>query len=199
MAADLYRDAHVGIRARLAELEARVRDREAELTDAFWASLEPYVRERLGALREGLGLVDSRSFHELARAEDACRRLGAMALSLADAADEPLLEPAPGETPVWQSVLLRALFDHAANPSLIAATLATVLDLPPESVLVEHVADRAWEREWLKDFRPTRFGRRWAHELCTGEPELPPNGSTLPARAQVPLPGRALRVLRRVG
>ena len=98
--------------------------------------------------------------HELARAEDACRRLGAMALSLADAADEPLLEPAPGETPVWQSVLLRALFDHAANPSLIAATLATVLDLPPESVLVEHVADRAWEREWLKDFRPTRFGRR---------------------------------------
>jgi hypothetical protein len=46
---------------------------------------------------------------------------------------------------------------------------------------------------------PTRFGRRWAHELCTGEPRLPPNGSTLPARAQVPLPGRALRVLRRVG
>lgn len=69
MAADLYRDAHVGIRARLAELEARIREREAELTEAFWASLEPYVRERLGSLRDALDLVSSDSLDELARAE----------------------------------------------------------------------------------------------------------------------------------
>src|SRR5688572_3777535 len=98
--------------------------------------------------------------HELARAEDACTRLGAMAVSLADAADEPLLEPAPGETPVWQAVRLRALFDISANPGVAAATLAVVLGLPPGSISLEHVEDRAWEREWLKDFRPMRFGRR---------------------------------------
>jgi hypothetical protein len=69
MGADLYRDAHVGIRARLAELEVRVREREAELTDAFWTSLEPYVRERLGALREAFDLVGSNSLDELTRAE----------------------------------------------------------------------------------------------------------------------------------
>ena len=46
---------------------------------------------------------------ELARVEDACRRLGAIAISLADAGDEPLLERAPGETPLWQSGRLRAL------------------------------------------------------------------------------------------
>lgn len=69
MPADLYRDAHVGIRARLAELEARIREREAELTEAFWASLEPYVRERLNGLREALELVGSDSLDELARAE----------------------------------------------------------------------------------------------------------------------------------
>jgi glycogen operon protein len=57
----------------------------------------------------------------------------------------------------------------------------------------------AWRDPVTFVLPPTRFGRRWAHELCTGEPELPPNGSTLPARAQVPLRGRALRVLRRVG
>jgi glycogen operon protein len=57
----------------------------------------------------------------------------------------------------------------------------------------------AWQDPVTFVLPPTRFGRRWAHELCTGEPELPPNGSTLPARAQVPLRGRALRVLRRVG
>ena len=57
----------------------------------------------------------------------------------------------------------------------------------------------AWRDPVTFVLPPTRFGRRWAHELCTGEPELPPNGTTLPARAQVALRGRALRVLRRVG
>jgi hypothetical protein len=68
-AADLYRDAHVGIRARLGELEHRIRELEAELTDAFWANLEPYVRERLGELRRALDLVGADTLDELARAE----------------------------------------------------------------------------------------------------------------------------------
>ena len=97
---------------------------------------------------------------DLALAEDACRRLGAMAVSLADAADEPLLEPAPGETPLWQAVRLRALFDQGKDPALLAATLAAVLGIAATSVCVEHVEDRSWEREWLKDFRPLKFGRR---------------------------------------
>lgn len=97
---------------------------------------------------------------ELARAEEACTRLGAIAVSLADAGDEPLLEPAPGETPVWQAVRLRALFEASVDPEVTAATLAVVLGLPAGAIVVEHVEDRAWEREWLKDFRPMRFGRR---------------------------------------
>jgi ribosomal protein L11 methyltransferase len=97
---------------------------------------------------------------ELARAEDACTSLGAIAVSLADAGDEPLLEPAPGETPVWHAVRLRALFDVSVNPEVAAATLAVVLGLPAGAIAVEHVEDRVWEREWLKDFRPMRFGRR---------------------------------------
>ena len=105
-------------------------------------------------------LVVELEVRELARAEDTCRRLGALALALADAGDEPLLEPAPGETPLWPSVRLRALFDHAANPELLAATLAVVLGLEPRAIAIEHVEDRAWEREWLRDFRPMRFGRR---------------------------------------
>jgi ribosomal protein L11 methyltransferase len=97
---------------------------------------------------------------ELARAEEACRRLGATALMLADAGDEPLLEPAPGKTPLWQDVRLRALFEAGENPALLAATLAAVLGLAPSAIAVEHVEDRVWEREWLRDFRPMRFGRR---------------------------------------
>ena len=97
---------------------------------------------------------------ELERIEDACVRLGAIAVSLFDAGDEPLLEPGPGETPLWQSVRLRALFTESVDPDLTAATIAAVLGLAPARIAVEHVEDRVWEREWLKDFRPMRFGRR---------------------------------------
>lgn len=67
---DLYRDVNVGIRARLAELEARIKERESEVTEAFWASLEDEVHERMLAERDALELVASgASLEELARAE----------------------------------------------------------------------------------------------------------------------------------
>lgn len=69
MPADLYRDEHIGVRARLGELDARIRERERELTDAFWSNLEPYVRERLEELREALALITAESLDALARAE----------------------------------------------------------------------------------------------------------------------------------
>ncbi len=71
---------------------------------------------------------------DLPRTEDACTRLGAIALSLADAGDEPLLEPAPGETPLWHEVRLRALFPETPEPGLLAATLAAVLGLPADAI-----------------------------------------------------------------
>jgi hypothetical protein len=73
MPADLYRDASLGIRARLAELEARIREREAEVTDAFWTSIEPDAREQLEALRERLEVSASgdATLEDLARAEGA--------------------------------------------------------------------------------------------------------------------------------
>jgi hypothetical protein len=69
MRADLYRDAHVGIRARLADLDTRIRERETELTEAFWTHLEPYLRERLKELRAALELIGAESLDKLARAE----------------------------------------------------------------------------------------------------------------------------------
>ena len=105
------------------------------------------------------------------QAERACNALGAIALSLADAGDQPLLEPAPGATPLWREIRLRALFADAADPMLLAATLTAVLGLPVHAIQCERVADRVWEREWLKDFRPMRFGRRlW---VCPGGQQPP--------------------------
>lgn len=99
-------------------------------------------------------------------AERACLALGAFALSLFDAGDEALLEPAPGETPLWRETRLCALFADSDEPAVLAATLTAVLGLPGDAIRCERVADRVWEREWLKDFRPMRFGRRlW---VCPG-------------------------------
>ena len=99
-------------------------------------------------------------------AERACFALGAMSVSLADAADDPVLEPAPGETPLWPRTRLLALYPGNADTDIVAATLMAVLALPAGAIRHERVEDRVWEREWLKDFRPMQFGRRlW---VCPG-------------------------------
>lgn len=99
-------------------------------------------------------------------AETACFALGAHSVSLFDAADHPVLEPGPGEIPLWPEIRLCALYPADAEPRIVAATLMAVLALPAEAIRIEEVEDRAWEREWLKDFQPMRFGRRlW---VCPG-------------------------------
>jgi ribosomal protein L11 methyltransferase len=96
--------------------------------------------------------------------EDACFELGATSVTLLDAADDPVLEPAPGATPLWPTVVVRALFAADSDAAPIAAALRALR--PHKPPVFEWIEDRAWEREWLKDFRPMRFGRRlW---VCPG-------------------------------
>jgi ribosomal protein L11 methyltransferase len=101
--------------------------------------------------------------------EDALFDLGALSVTLLDAADDPVLEPAPGATPLWPTVVVRALFDGDADPSRIESALRTAVGSDALSTVesrFESLADRPWEREWLRDFHPMRFGRRlW---VCPG-------------------------------
>ena len=96
-----------------------------------------------------------------ATVEDAFLHLGAASVTLTDAGDDPVLEPGPGETPLWSSTRITGLFpgdtDLAAFVTALRAELG-VDDLPEHHV--ETLQDRAWEREWLKDFGPMRFGKR---------------------------------------
>jgi len=100
-----------------------------------------------------IGALDPEPF------EDALLGAGAVSITLEDAADNPVLEPAPGTTPLWESVRIKALFDAAADSDVLSLLLQQQLsELPPLDFAI--VADRVWEREWLKDFHPMRFGRR---------------------------------------
>ena len=84
---------------------------------------------------------------------------GALSVTLEDEADQPLLEPGPGETPLWDAVRLTALF---AGHEDLAPLLGEV---PPE--LCTHapaaavpVADREWTRVWEDQFHPLQMGER---------------------------------------
>jgi ribosomal protein L11 methyltransferase len=91
--------------------------------------------------------------------EEALTLLGATSVTLEDAADNPVLEPAPGETPLWPTIRIRALFQADADRAAIEVGLVELLSATT-TLCFELLEDRLWEREWLRDFHPMRFGRR---------------------------------------
>jgi ribosomal protein L11 methyltransferase len=94
-----------------------------------------------------------------AQAEAALAAAGAVSVTLLDAADEPVLEPAPGETPLWAQIRVTGLFDGTADADALRATLDAALD-GGGALRIEPLQDQVWERAWLEHFRPMRFGRR---------------------------------------
>ena len=94
------------------------------------------------------------------RVEEACFEFGALAVSYTDQRDDPILEPALGEFRLWPHSRLQALFSFDCSPQEIVAGLSHVLRVEPARMKVETLADRVWEREWLRDFHPMCFGRR---------------------------------------
>jgi len=103
--------------------------------------------------------------------EDTLFALGAVAVTLSDAADTPILEPKPGETPLWPTVHVAALFPIETDRAELEAELTAEFGECVAGFAWRVVEDRVWEREWLKDFRPMRFGERlW---VIPGGMELP--------------------------
>lgn len=102
------------------------------------------------------------------RVEEVFTRHGALSITFTDAGDRPVLEPAPGEAPLWQDSRITGLFSQEADLARLQDDLKQSLgidSLPPHQI--EDVAERVWEREWLKDFGPMRFGERlW---ICPGD------------------------------
>jgi ribosomal protein L11 methyltransferase len=92
-------------------------------------------------------------------AEAACFACGATSVTFVDSRDDPILEPLPGEFRLWPATRLQALFDGEDADGL-TRELSKALGVSPSIIKARVVADRAWEREWLKDFHAMRFGQR---------------------------------------
>ena len=99
--------------------------------------------------------------HQWPGLERALDDLGALAVTLLDAADEPILEPAAGATPLWQTLTVRALFDAAVDQRGLRAALAEqCAGVDPEGLRFAAVADADWTRAWMDGYQPMRFGER---------------------------------------
>lgn len=84
---------------------------------------------------------------------------GAVAVTMEDNADQPVLEPAVGETPLWRQTRLTGLY-------LADTDMAAVLAQFPDPLLdacnqrIEILEDKDWEREWIQHYQPMQFGSR---------------------------------------
>lgn len=113
------------------------------------------------------------------RYERALEDVGALAVTLVDAhADAPdeqaIFEPGVGEQPLWNEMVLTALFDaDTPRAPLLEALAAQDEGLDWSRAEFRDVEDQDWERAWMDQYTPLRFGARtwivpWNHELPVG-------------------------------
>ena len=92
--------------------------------------------------------------------EDALLEVGAVSVTFMDAEDQPIFEPDLNTTPLWSHTHLLALFEDGTDEAALLAHLQLLTggELPQHQV--EVVEDQDWERSWMDNFKPMRFGRR---------------------------------------
>ncbi|MDD5322225.1 MAG: 50S ribosomal protein L11 methyltransferase [Methylococcales bacterium] len=89
---------------------------------------------------------------------DLFSNLGAVSVTYMDAEDEPVYEPAIGETRIWSNTQVIALYDTMMNPELIkTVVLAKFKDQGLRDWLIEEIADQEWERAWMDYYKPMKF------------------------------------------
>ncbi len=85
---------------------------------------------------------------------DMLTTLGALSVTFQDAADQPLFEPEPDTTPLWDRVRVIGLFDAEHDMQAVIAQLQRT------PYRLEPLEDKDWDRAWMEHFHPMRFGKR---------------------------------------
>ena len=106
-------------------------------------------------------------------AEEILLAQGAQSVSFFDGADNPVLEPAPGETPLWPRTRTVGLFAAGVDAAPVIAVLRELLpDGDGAMTSTEVLDDQDWVKLWLRDWVPLKFGQRlWVcpHEKAVHE------------------------------
>lgn len=81
---------------------------------------------------------------------------GVLSIELTDAADQPILEPALGTTPLWDDVVVSGLFSadtlSGTQAEKIQAHISTTAQV--SNLWLTNLADKAWERAWMDHYEP---------------------------------------------
>lgn len=92
-------------------------------------------------------------------AEEVLLVQGAVSVTMTDGADEPVLEPAPGATPLWQHTVTRGLFHPEIDLDAVRRALCELLPDGAELQFEQRqVEDKDWINAWLQHAKPMRFG-----------------------------------------
>lgn len=103
--------------------------------------------------------IEHCSRDEVELLNEALEETGALSITLTDKNDDPVLEPEPGTTPLWPDVIVTALYAEEVE----AQRAKHVLSDHYNHLLftLSKLADQDWERVWMDDFKPQRFGKRF--------------------------------------
>ena len=88
--------------------------------------------------------------------------LGAVSVTLDDAENQDLLEPLPGETPLWNKVIVTGIYAQEDDEEIDVAALETFIrtQLPTEPMRSEFMEDQEWERTWMDAYEPIQIGEK---------------------------------------
>jgi len=92
------------------------------------------------------------------KAEQALLDAGALSVTLKDAEDNPVLEPAPGETPLWDKLILIGLFDADIDTKSLEQNIQHQLGIQ-YPLRIEQLEDKDWVRAWMDNYQPMQFGK----------------------------------------
>lgn len=97
---------------------------------------------------------------------------GAQAVSFVDAQDTPIYEPMPGEVIYWTNTVVVGLFDAEHPMDKVVKQLQQVSFFKDGvDYKLEQLEDKDWEREWMDNFHPIKFGSRlW---VCPSWRDIP--------------------------
>ncbi|MDR0806581.1 MAG: 50S ribosomal protein L11 methyltransferase [Enterobacteriaceae bacterium] len=103
---------------------------------------------------------------------DALVESGAVSVTFQDTHDVPVFEPLPGETRLWGDTDVIGLYDAETDMPQVIAILENCLLLGSGFAhKIEQLEDKDWEREWMDNFHPMRFGERlW---ICPSWRDVP--------------------------
>lgn len=114
--------------------------------------------------------IEHCSHPEIEKISEELEQFGALSIMLTDKNDDPVLEPELGTTPLWPEVIIQALFTDVFQAQYTRDHL--IQNYPLLTCTLDVLEDKDWERVWMDDFKPQRFGQKlWICPTWSTPPE----------------------------